>query len=78
MTRSVWKGPFSSIALKKTVTKVWCRRSVILPNHLNQNFLIYNGKVFIRLLVSEEMIGHKFGEFSVTRRKVIHKRKRKK
>ncbi len=78
MTRSIWKGPFSEIKLKNTVTKIWSRRSVILPNCLNKNFLIYNGKAFIPLLVSEEMIGHKFGEFSTTRKKPIHKSKRKK
>lgn len=78
MTRSLSKGVFSEIKLKSTVTKIFSRRSVILPNCLNKNFLIYNGKSFIPLLVSEEMIQHKFGEFSTTRKKPFHKSKRKK
>ncbi len=77
MARSLWKGPFSEIKIKNTITKVWSRRSVILPSYLNKEFLVYNGKVFISLRVSEEMIGHKFGEFSTTRKKPIHKQKKK-
>ncbi len=77
MTRSLWKGPFSEIKIKNTIIKVWSRRSVILPYYLNKNFLIYNGKTFIPLTISEEMIGHKFGEFATTRRKPIHKVKKK-
>jgi small subunit ribosomal protein S19 len=77
MTRSLWKGPFSEIKTKNTKTKVWSRRSVILPYYLNKNFLVYNGIIFIPLTVSEEMIGHKFGEFSTTRKKPIHKIKKK-
>lgn len=77
MTRSLWKGPFSEIKIKNITTKVWSRRSVILPYYLNKKFLIYNGKIFIPLTISEEMIGHKFGEFATTRRKPIHKVKKK-
>lgn len=84
MTRSLWKGPFSEIKIKKTLTrqhssleKIWSRRSVILPYYLNKKFLVYNGKIFIPVTVNEEMIGHKFGEFSTTRRKPIHKTKNK-
>jgi len=57
--------------------KIWSRRSVILPAFLNKELLIYNGKLFIPLKVSEEMIGHKYGEFATTRKKAIHKKKRK-
>ena len=89
MTRSLWKGPFSeqtsnligesSKKFKKTTEqlRIWSRRSVILPAFLNKQLLIYNGKLFIPLKVSEEMIGHKYGEFASTRRKPIHKKKRK-
>ena len=80
MTRSLSKGPFSEIKKKNTTlktSKIWSRRSVILPNYLNKEFLIHNGKIFIPLTVSEEMIGHKFGEFSTTRKKPIHKTKKK-
>ena len=92
MTRSLWKGPFSeqnsniitssdskSKTLTRTLTKnkVWSRRSTILPIFLNKELLIYNGKLFIPLTVTEEMIGHKYGEFAGTRKKPIHKKKRK-
>ena len=55
--------------------KIWSRRSIILPEFLSQQFEIHNGKDFISLQVNEEMIGHKFGEFSSTRKKTIHKKK---
>ena len=92
MTRSLWKGPFSeqtnnltseSTKTQKKTTeqfltnKIWSRRSVILPAFLNKELLVYNGKLFIPLKVSEEMIGHKYGEFASTRKKPIHKKKRK-
>ena len=92
MTRSLWKGPFSEQTLNKIKSsdsksktstrflaknKVWSRRSTILPIFLNKELLIYNGKVFIPLTVTEEMIGHKYGEFAGTRKKPIHKKKRK-
>ena len=58
--------------------KVWSRRSMVLPHFVGKNFLIYNGKMFVPLKVSEEMIGHKFGEFATTRKKPIHKLNKKK
>lgn len=88
MSRSIWKGPFCEIKLPhlkngtlldppflapNLKVKVWSRRSIILPLHLGKNFEIYNGKRFVGLKVSEEMIGHKFGEFALTRRRPIHK-----
>jgi small subunit ribosomal protein S19 len=78
MSRSIWKGPFSEIKLPSVSRstfnlKIWSRRSMILPIHLEKNFQIYNGKRFVRLKVSEDMIGHKFGEFALTRRRPIHK-----
>lgn len=81
MTRSLWKGPFSEQKIQNNghlkKTKIWSRRSVILPFFLNKEVLIYNGKLFIPLKISEEMIGHKYGEFATTRKKPIHKKKRK-
>jgi small subunit ribosomal protein S19 len=62
----------------KSQIKVWSRRSMILPEFLNQNFEIHNGKQFISLQVTEDMIGHKFGEFASTRKKTLHKKKIKK
>ena len=78
MARSVWKGPFvDGYLLKKAdearesgrnkVIQTWSRRSTILPQFVGLTFGVYNGKKFIPVLVTEEMIGHKFGEFSPTR-----------
>ncbi len=78
MARSIWKGPFIDEYLlkkvnklresgKKEVIKTWSRRSTIIPQFVGLTFGIYNGKKHIPVLISEEMIGHKFGEFSPTR-----------
>lgn len=80
MSRSVWKGPFVDLFLLKNRSgkknkRIFSRRSMILPQFVGQHFDIYNGKKFVHLFVTEEMIGHKFGEFSSTRQKCIHKKK---
>src|SRR5215510_13184802 len=78
MARSVWKGPFvDGFLLKKAETsrasgrheviKIWSRRSTILPQFVGLTFGVYNGQKHIPVLVTEEMVGHKFGEFSPTR-----------
>jgi small subunit ribosomal protein S19 len=78
MGRSVWKGPFvDGYLLKKAdaarqsgrheVIKIWSRRSTILPQFVGLTFGVYNGQKHIPVLVTEEMVGHKFGEFSPTR-----------
>lgn len=78
MTRSVWKGPFvDSYVLKKAekaqssgrkeVIKIWSRRSTILPQFVGLTFGVYNGQKHIPVLVTEDMIGQKFGEYSPTR-----------
>ncbi len=78
MPRSVWKGPFvdgyllkkaeeSRASGRKDVIKTWSRRSTILPQFIGLTFGVYNGRKFIPVLVTENMIGHKFGEFSATR-----------
>ena len=78
MARSVWKGPFvDGHLLKKAdrvresgrneVIKTWSRRSTILPQFVGLTFGVHNGTKFIPVLVTENMIGHKFGEFSPTR-----------
>jgi small subunit ribosomal protein S19 len=56
----------------KGIQKIWSRRSVILPQFVDRIFEIHNGKQFIKLQVGEEMIGHKFGEFALTRKKPRH------
>ena len=78
MARSVWKGPFVEESLIKKVEKLksdsikkpiktWSRKSTIIPDFVGISFLIYNGKKFIPITISEDMVGHKLGEFSPTR-----------
>ena len=78
MARSSWKGPFVDRYLlkkaeaaqgstRKDVIKIWSRRSTILPQFVGLTFGVYNGKKHSPVLVSEDMVGHKFGEFSPTR-----------
>ena len=78
MARSVWKGPFvegslikkaekSRGSIRSEVIKTWSRRSTILPQFVGLTFGVYNGKKFIPVAVTEEMVGHKLGEFSPTR-----------
>ena len=55
--------------------RVWSRRSLILPEFIDQFYEIYNGKQFISFQVNEDMVGHKFGEFAATRKKTLHKKK---
>ena len=78
MSRSVWKGPFVEITLikkaqkmsdsgRKEIIKTWSRRSTIIPQFVGLTFGVYNGRKFIPVSVTENMVGHKFGEFSPTR-----------
>lgn len=73
MSRSVWKGPYvDPCLLKKKSTssssKIWSRRSCIIPQLVGTVVQIYNGRSFVALKITEEMVGHKFGEFASTRR----------
>jgi len=76
--RSVWKGPFFDGYLlkkaeavqnsgRKDVIKTWSRRSTILPQFVGLTFGVHNGKKFVPVFVTENMVGHKLGEFSPTR-----------
>ena len=78
MSRAIWKGPFVDPSLIKKVEKLknhttkppiktWSRKSTIIPEFVGFSFLIHNGKKFIPIKISEEMVGHKLGEFSPTR-----------
>ena len=78
MARSVWKGPFvDGYLLKKAdnartggsnaVIKIWSRRSTILPQFVGLTFGVHNGQKHIPVLVTEDMVGHKFGEFAPSR-----------
>ena len=78
MARSVWKGPFVHPSLLKKIDKLkdgikgkpiktWSRNSTIIPEFVGHSFMIHNGKSFIPITISEEMVGHKLGEFAPTR-----------
>jgi small subunit ribosomal protein S19 len=78
LTRSVWKGPFvdqyllnkaevSRASGRKEVIKTWSRRSTVMPQFVGLTFGVHNGHKFMPVTISEEMVGHKLGEFSPTR-----------
>ena len=78
MSRSIKKGPFidfklekrvldMSASTKKSVVKTWSRRSVISPDFVGQTIAVHNGNKFIPVYVTENMVGHKMGEFAPTR-----------
>ena len=78
MARSIWKGPFVDGYLlnkvqeaaktgTRTAIKTWSRRSTILPQFVGLNFAVHNGKKFIPVFITEEMVGQKLGEYSPTR-----------
>ena len=83
MSRSLKKGPFVDESLmnkvvemnkgsKKTVIKTWSRRSTIFPEFVGHTFAVHNGKDFIPVYVTEDMVGHKLGEFAATRKFTGH------
>ena len=82
MSRSVWKGPYAYTNLKTKKTSLnsntleISRNSEILPKCVGLSFRVHNGKNFANVLVTEQMVGHKFGEFSFTRVKFIFKKKK--
>ena len=89
MARSLKKGPFVDGPLlekvegmnrrnDRKVIKTWSRRSTILPEFVGHTFAIHNGKKFIPVFVTENMVGHKMGEFSPTRTFRAHSGKTKK
>lgn len=78
MARSIRKGPFVDLHLTKKVEaavasgdkrpiKTWSRRSMILPNMVGLTIAVYNGRQHVPVLITENMVGHKLGEFSMTR-----------
>jgi small subunit ribosomal protein S19 len=78
MARSLKKGPYVDLKLVKKVRKIqesgrkapiktWARASMIVPEFVGQTFNVHNGKVFVPVFVTENMVGHKLGEFSPTR-----------
>ena len=78
MTRSLWKGPFVDGYLltkadklqdsgRKDVIKTWSRRSTIMPQFVGLTFGVHNGQKHVPVMISEDMVGHKLGEFAPTR-----------
>ena len=78
MARSIKKGPYvfhkllekvmeSKTAKKKSVIKTWSRSSMIIPDMVGETIAVHNGKTFVPVFVTENMVGHKLGEFSPTR-----------
>ncbi|CAM3556089.1 30S ribosomal protein S19 [Pseudostreptobacillus hongkongensis] len=87
MARSLKKGPFADHYLfkkveaqgtNKAVIKTWSRRSTIFPQFIGYTFAVYNGKKHIPVYVTEEMVGHKLGEFAPTRTYHGHGKDKKK
>ena len=82
MSRSIWKGPFSEhtpqASSQNFKSRIWSRRSMILPAHLGKEFLVHNGKNFVPVKCLPEMCSRRFGEFAATRRKPSHKLNKKK
>ncbi len=83
MARSLKKGPYVFARLlkkvqklnetgKKEVIKTWSRRSTIFPEFIGHTFAVHNGKEFIPVYVTEDMVGHKLGEFALTRKNGGH------
>jgi small subunit ribosomal protein S19 len=88
MARSIKKGPFVDKHLakkveemvkanQKKVVKTWSRRSTILPEFVGHTFAVHNGRKFVPVFVTENMVGHKLGEFSPTRTFVGHSAEKK-
>jgi len=83
MSRSVKKGPFVDEHLAKKVErmnksgmkkpiKTWSRRSMIMPDFVGHTFNVHNGKTFVSVFVTENMVGHRLGEFAITRHFKLH------
>jgi small subunit ribosomal protein S19 len=78
MSRSVKKGPFVDPKLEKKVAamnaakkrdpiRTWSRRTTIIPDFVGHTFMVHNGRIFVKCYVTEDMVGHRLGEFSPTR-----------
>jgi small subunit ribosomal protein S19 len=81
MSRSLKKGPYvdakllkkvQNAAAKKGVIKTWARASTIVPEFIGHTFGVHNGRIHIPVLVTEDMVGHKLGEFAVTKKFTRH------
>ena len=88
MSRSTRKGPFVDVSLVKKIQKAkidnkneavkpWSRRSMVIPEFIGHTIAVYNGKKFVSVFVTEDMVGHYLGEFSPTRTFRLHSGQRK-
>lgn len=88
MTRSVKKGPYCAVSLLRAVMKAketnsrkpiktWARSSTILPDFIGLTIAVHNGREHVPVLISDGMVGHKLGEFAVTRKFISHSGDRK-
>ncbi len=88
MTRSAKKGPFVDVSLEKKVVqaregskreviKTWSRRSMVTPDFVGLTFAVHDGRKFAQVYVTENMVGHKLGEFAPTRTSRLHSGQRK-
>ena len=88
MARSVRKGPYVEASLLKKVTnlnesgrkqiiRTWSRRSMVTPDMLGHTLHVHNGKLFMPVFITENMVGHRLGEFAPTRKPVVHAGDRK-
>lgn len=83
MARSIRKGPYVEAKLMKKIEKLnasgekaivrtWSRRSMILPDMVGHNVHVHNGRLFMPVFISENMVGHRLGEFAPTRKPTVH------
>ena len=88
MTRSIWKGPFVHPSLLKKIDKIkdksnkkpiktWSRRSMIIPSMVGLTISVHNGRQHVPVFINEDMVGHKLGEFAMTRTFKMHSGDRK-
>ncbi len=77
MARAAWKPPYVSLSIQKKLDaglpiKTWSRRSIVLPEFVDKIFEIHNGRRFIKIKITDEMVGRKLGEFALTRKLCVH------
>jgi len=88
MARSLKKGPYVQASLlkkvekageagKKQIIRTWSRRSMVTPEMIGMNFHVHNGRLFMPVFITENMIGHRLGEFAPTRKQAVHAADRK-
>ncbi len=88
MARSIKKGPYVEASLEKQIqqrnesgskqiVRTWSRRSMVVPDMIGQTIHVHNGKLFMPVFVTENMVGHRLGEFAPTRKQAVHAGDRK-